>query len=554
MFKAFFQHGNYTTYEETIAFVKGKHSIEFGGIVQRQYASRYLVQTPGMSYSSLSDFLANIPSTVILELYALPKGQPSFGLTNYQYGGYLQDDYRAAHNLTLNLGIRYDYYTVAREAEGRLYNRGVDPSNPQLGAGFGPYRSANSLFDADYKGMQPRIGFAWQPNDGTVVHGGFGTLVLGHSFYSGPSNLIQASATLPFDVVLNRTQGLNAGLNYPIDPSSYPQQVAQLQQAGVLSSDLPNATIPAHNPNSYSIDRFFGIQQSFPWRVDLTLDYVGTAGRQLGTYDTENLPGRLTGIAPEPTFGEFMEYGVGVNSEYNALQAKVAKRTGNGLNIGAAYTYAKDLAYGDAILLLPSRPQDNDNIRAEYGPTLYDMRHNFKMQAIWDIPFGYLSRNRNRVDKLIADGWQISAIFTGSTGLPANISNSGSSYPADRPDPNPAVNPYLSGSRAFPGVHQFLNPQAFIKVPTSTASGAQIRGGYLGHNAMRSPGFENLDLSLAKTFAITEGVKFLLRGDAFDSFNHTNLGGLQANVASATFGQLTSATARTVQITGRISF
>ncbi len=145
MYKAFYQHGNFTTYEETIALIQGKHSIEMGGVIQRNNASRYIVQTPVLIYSSLAQFQANIPSTAVLELYQIASGQPPFGFIDYQYGGYIQDDYRISSSLTLNLGIRYDYFSIPHEYAGRFYNRGVDPANPQLGAGFGPFRPANSL-------------------------------------------------------------------------------------------------------------------------------------------------------------------------------------------------------------------------------------------------------------------------------------------------------------------------------------------------------------------------------------------------------------------------
>jgi hypothetical protein len=152
------------------------------------------------------------------------------------------------------------------------------------------------------------------------------------------------------------------------------------------------------------------------------------------------------------------------------------------------------------------------------------------------------------------EGWKVSGIFIGATGLPQNLRNTGSSYPADRPDVNPEVTRYLTGAEVFPGAHQYLNKLAFKAVPISSASGAQIRGGNLGREAIRLPGTENVDASLTKVFSFSDTVQFQLRGEAFNALNHTNLSGLSTSIASSTFGRLTEATARTMQVSGRITF
>jgi hypothetical protein len=149
------------------------------------------------------------------------------------------------------------------------------------------------------------------------------------------------------------------------------------------------------------------------------------------------------------------------------------------------------------------------------------------------------------------------------TGLPVNITDSSSSYPADRPD-RATGSPYESGYRAFRAglKHQYLNRSAFTAIAhattatslTGTASGADIRPGNLGRYSLRAPGNENADLSLAKTFEFRNGYKFKLRMDTFNTLNHTNLSGLVTTINTSTFGQLTTATPRTMQIAGRFTF
>ena len=104
------------------------------------------------------------------------------------------------------------------------------------------------------------------------------------------------------------------------------------------------------------------------------------------------------------------------------------------------------------------------------------------------------------------------------------------------------------------GLHQYLNAAAFINLPVSSLSSEQIAPGNLSYNAVRAPGLINFDASLAKAFAITERFRLRLRADTFNTLNHTNLGTLVTTLGSANFGQLTSATARTMQLTARLTF
>ena len=139
-----------------ITISHGHHLIQFGGIFQRLNSSRLDLNTANFSYSTLSDFQANIPSSVQITFDV-----PTSILHTYQMGAYVHDDYRITPNLTLNLGVRYDVFTVPKERDGRLFNRGVDPNRPYLGYGYGPYRPASSIFNGDFNNFQPRVGFAW---------------------------------------------------------------------------------------------------------------------------------------------------------------------------------------------------------------------------------------------------------------------------------------------------------------------------------------------------------------------------------------------------------
>jgi outer membrane receptor protein involved in Fe transport len=538
--------GGFYTLDESVSLIRGKHSFIIGGVVERQNTGRTDFNTAKVQFPSRQAFFSNSPSLVQITFDLNP-----FNLSAYQYGGFLQDNYKVSSNLTLNLGIRYDYYTVPQEDSGRIFNRGVDPANSQLGPGFGPYRPANSMFRSDRNNVQPRVGLAWNPGSrGTVVRAGFGVFVGPHPIFGGPIDLVQDSASQPFRIILNATQTAQAGLTYPLPRSTFPDVLAKLQSSGTISKDFANTTINPNFPDPYSMQWMAGVAQNLPGNVVFEMDYVGNHGLKENMTEALNLPNRLTGVAPKPAYSQFRYYYGGDSSSYNGLQVTLNKGLSHGFSFGGSYVWSKVMSYGQANLILQSEPQDNNNIRAEYGPAPFDLRNKFVGRALWMLPLNRWTHTDNRVGRLLLGGWQLSTIFTGQSGMPLNILNGSSSYPSDRPDPG-------TGSTYLADYHKtrkYLNPAGFSQVPISPLSKAQIRGGYLGRNAVLQPGRINVDATIGKTFSFYHGIKLQLKADTFNTFNHTNLSGLTTNISSGSFGQLSSATARTMQLTGRITF
>jgi hypothetical protein len=143
------------------------------------------------------------------------------------------------------------------------------------------------------------------------------------------------------------------------------------------------------------------------------------------------------------------------------------------------------MSFADSNLLLQAPPQDADNIRADYGPTPFDIRTTFTGNALWEIPVAEWMSLSSRPAKLLLDGWQISGVFKSHSGLPANVTNGNSFYPSDRPDTVTGAPRTMSGYRNS-GAHQYLNKAAFASVSLSSLSDAQTRGGTLGRYALRS--------------------------------------------------------------------
>jgi len=552
--------GSFTTIQEAVSFVHGRQSIQFGGIIERQIAYQIQYAPTTINYPNLAAFLADAPSSVQIQLHGdptlrtLPDGSPAFKNTRFQYGGYVQDDIKVTKNLTLNLGLRYDYFTVPVEVKDRAYNRYLDPNNPQFGPGFGPV--INKYYNPDYSGIQPRIGLAYNLSGKgkTVLRAGFAKMAMGPTFYSTVKEVYMLGPTIPFAYTLNAAQTKTSGLNYPFNANNYLSELQTLQTSGVVSTQIPvQDAEDLHYPNPYSLQWMFGIQQSLRWQMVLETNYNGNRGLNEAVSETVNLPNRVTGIAPSPTQGKQGLLGPYGRSKYASLQITLRKALSNGLTFSSAFTYARDSAEGSADLLLQGAPQDIYNRSADWGPAVNDIQMRSVTSAIWELPLTHWADMTGPVSNLLLRGWQLSGVFTAQTGLPANITNVLSSNGPDRPNAcGCGVPTYLSGYQT--GVNQLLNPAAFISVPISALSGEQIAGGNLSYNAVRAPGLVNLDAALAKTFMLTERFRFRLRAETFNTLNHTSLTGLVTTLGTANFGRLTQATARSMQLAAQLTF
>ncbi len=529
--------GTYTG-EENISTIRGKHTLEFGAIYQRLRSGRHDDTTTTFSYSNTTDFFNNVPNQVQINFPLLP-----FSLHMDQIGGFVQDNFRATSNLTISMGIRYDYWTVPKEAQNRLYNRNPGP----LGLGTGTLRSPNDLYNPDGPNFSPRIGLAWSvgSNRKTVLRAGSGIFYNPHTLFGGPIDDVLDNPNVPFRLTLAKAQASAQGLNYPLN------KAALMNQLEANGTPVATTSISGNFPNPYSIQWYAGVQRELPFGMVLDTSYVGNRGLHLNMVRNVNLPDRVTGVVPDPAFGSFRYYDTSDASWYDSWQTSLSKSLSHGLNFGVNYTWANNISYGDADLQLQAAPQDNNNIRAERGPTPYDIRHSFRANFLYTPEILRWTGLHSHTAKTLIDGWQFSGILVANTGLPVNVINGNSANSTDRPDLNTGVNSVNSN---YQSTLVLLNPAAFVNVPLSVASGLEMRPGDLGRYALRAPGMWNLDFSTAKNFAINERFKLQLRGDAFNSLNHTNLSGLVVDTSKSNFGRLTSATSRSVQIGAKLIF
>jgi outer membrane receptor protein involved in Fe transport len=522
--------------EENISLTRGRHTIEFGGIILRLNDGRIDDTTTTFSYSNTADFLTNTPNQIQINFPL-----SLFQVHMYQLGGFVQDSFRVTPNLTINAGLRYDYWTVPKERDGRLFTRETGP----LGVGTGPFRPPSSVYASSWPNFGPRIGLAWSLGSDrkTVIRAGAGIFFNSHPLYTGVIDDVLDNPNVPFRLTLSRTQALSQNLSFPLDKFRIRDQ---LEANG---TPIATTSIDRGYPNPYSMQWTLGVQRSLPFGLVLDTAFVGNRAVHISIDRMANLPDRVTGVVPDPQYGSYRYYDGSDASWYDSWQTALSKNFASGLNFGVSYNWSHNLSYGDADLQLVTVPQDFNNIRADKGPTPYDIRHSFKANFLYMPPVLQWTGWQSRAAKLLADGWQISGILVATTGLPGNVTNGSSANSTDRPDAA-GIDPVLSNRTSL----QYLNAAAFLAVPIATASGEEVRPGNLGRYSIRVPGMWNLDLSAVKNFAVTERFKVQLRGDAFNSLNHTNLGGLVTNFAASNFGQLTSATSRSIQIGAKLIF
>ena len=506
--------------------------------------------------SDLADLLLGFPYTVNIGLQLTNPETKSWELH-----GFVQDEWQLNSHLSLFYGVRYEYQNPYYEANNNYSN--YDPtSNTILLAGHGGNSAA--LVNADKNNFGPRVGFAYQFSNKTVLRAGYG-------IYYSPENDAREDVltkNYPFNNQQLFFNDIFSGFPaYTLD-AGVPRDTTIHIPTGAASIDPTDSNQISNsksqsvfyvNPNfrtGYSQLYNITLQREIAPSTSLEVGYVGSQGRKLpyGVGDI-NLDSRITDV-----LGHIQaQYSIG-NSNYNSLQVKLTKRYSNYMSFLVAYTYGRSLDNGPAPFNLGRNhdaPQDAFNIAAEYGLSSNDITHNVVGSFIYNLPFGkgrkFLS-NANTFERLLLGGWQLNGITELHTGLPYNIIDNGNdqNHVGLRPD---LVGDPKIDNPTYGRLGQYFDPTAFKK-PTCTAP-ATVCPGDLGRNAFKGPGFINLDTSLFKDFAITERYTLQFRFEAFNVLNHPSFANPNSDLHdSATFGRVTgtSSGARQLQFALKLKF
>jgi hypothetical protein len=237
-----------------------------------------------------------------------------------EHGFFVQDDWRMTSRLTLNLGLRYDYFAVPTERDQRLFNR----DNPY---GFGPLRSPNSVYESDKGGFGPRAGFAYLLDSAgkTVLRGGFAVMVSRIPLEGLVQDLVSNAADEPNRVEFTRADAQRLNLSYPVTNASVLPLVK-----GAASGTIFGNVFAADIRNPVSYQRMLSVQRQIGSDYSIEVAYVGNRGAYMPLAFEWNRPDRITGLRPNPAYGTFRWYSSADASHFNSLQTTFADGTARG--------------------------------------------------------------------------------------------------------------------------------------------------------------------------------------------------------------------------------
>jgi len=505
---------------DTLTWVRGRHTIKAGFDIRHAVTHDTLQPQEFLAF----DGIHNFEGAQALQLSTL--GYNEIGVQNTNYGLFVQDDIRLTPKFTLNLGLRYEYNTVL---QGDLIGN-FDIATLTLDPIGKP------LYNPDRNNFGPRVGFSWDPfgHGKTVLRGGFGV------FYSpmltgaalGLGNNYQQAFNFNFFQLLFGTRTCTPfySLTYPV-PNPLPDCTPPLP-ANVTGLDK-------NIRDTYSLHWSLGVQHEILRNTILETSYVanrGVKGPAGAAYAGEELNLSPFPFAPNqlsPDFGQVRRFGNFINSNYESLQVSLRRRVSKGVTLDANYTYAHET--DDAVNILTSAYQNSHNPKLDYSSGDIDVRHNFTLGAVWELPVA------SSLPKRLAEGWQISTLFQARGGLPYNIAVAPPFLGTDQIRPNLTGEPLTfagSNTPGYPG-HPQINPAAFAAPPNG-------QYGDLGRNTGRGPGFTQWDLSFAKTTQIRERVSVQFRGELFNILNHPNFANPDGYLTDANFGISTATIANHV--------
>jgi len=495
------------------------------------------------------------------------------------YAPYFEDTWRIKQNLTLNLGLRYEYWGTP---ENVLQFPSVDSRFGQglSGATFPSVFTAKQ--QADKNNFAPRIGIAYTPHfwnrilggDKTVIRAGYGI------YYDGIfTNILDNSAGASPNGVSPRIVG-RSSQNNGRGFANTTGVLAALQPT--LSPFSAVSSVSSHLLNPLTHQWNLNIQRSLPGGFIATAAYVGTRGEHLFVNQ------ELNPFGVNPNFGSVTVRTNGGDSIYHSGQFLLERPFKHGLLLRGAYTYSKFIDDQSEVFITSggsSRAEDLRNQHIDRGPSAFDRRHRFTLAYLYELPYVHNHGNAFMTAlNAITSGWQTSGTITFSTGAPEtfidNFDANGDTFNNDRPSlGNPKVPINYSAACLDPngtcntGVGFSFDGSTFVDFNSSfgfdpvtgnfTATKNDFhyyvvlgQNGNLGRNTYTSPGFQFWNLSAQKTISLKEHYKFIVRGEFYNAFNHPNLGIPTLALTSSHFGDTarTINGGRTVVLWGKFSF
>jgi hypothetical protein len=511
---------NVYNYVDNVTWVHGNHQFKLGADVRRYLFNGYNVNpnqlifsgfrtadpnTPsGSTGSDIADYLLGLPTQVITF-----DGDPGGNTRKLEFAAYAQDDWKISPDLTLNYGLRWEYY-------GRITEKRNEQSlwapecNCMRIAGVD---ASPGLVDNDLNNFAPRFGLAWRPY--------------------GERTVVRAAAGIFFDNDMRHNSEVFTNPPFFFTREyNFPESLSNPFMAAAISSTLRPATFDKRYRDTYAEHWSVGIQHGISSDFLAEIAYVGNHSLKARRLRNVNQP--LNGVQPYPGFAQILLFEQAGSSNYHAVQVRIDRRFSEGLAFTSAYTW------GHAIDDRPGQgggfSQDNYNLRAERGNADFDVRQRWVVTGTYQLPFW---------DGKPWGGWSLSAIST---------LQSGPHFTVTLPPPagifggRPNTVPGADWKPSDQGPDQWINPAAF----QSPAPGAF---GDLGRNTLTGPGLYNLDVSVMKTHRLGDSGQFQMRADFFNVLNHPNFG-LPNSVMGPSLGLIsaTSSPERQIQVGVKLGF
>ena len=545
---------------DNLGWLRGSHSLKLGAEVRfvRLYTDRLGGTT--YSYSNLTNFLANTASSVAyLGDVSAPSpfnnGATGNRLAKQEYYiAYAQDEWKIRPNLTFNYGLRYEYYSPLREDKNRQVVFDIDKGVI--------LPSDSTIYTAVKTNFGPRLALTWSPNpNGSSIFGGGKTVIRGgFGINYGPGQTEDQIQPIESDRISSTLSNV---------ANAFPANIATIVANFIANPNNRSYQPRAYDRANYSVpERVFtysgSMQQELPYKMVLTLAYVGSQGRNLFLRSVANqIVAVRTNVNPANAaivireFSIVTENGAGQNptvqnpyaeidykrsgghDSYNALQVALARRFSTGVTLNAQYTFGRsygNTAGSNEALTAGNIARNTAGFDYDNGYNNFDVRHTFNVSGIYSLPWG---KNLSGVSRTLLAGWDVGTIVNGRSGLPIpvqitrpdflyvdaagvfyaspaagrtaviNTPGGGNSRNVRRPDLIAGVNPFINKDRTI------LNPAAFA-IPKPGTFGNLVR------NQIHGPRFFQQDMIVSKKFAITESANIEFRGEVFNVFNVTN--------------------------------
>lgn len=561
-------------FRDVLTNVIGNHVLKIGGEYRIDLNSNAEIGLARPLYTFIQQWNFANGTPIFYEIATDLTGTPARNNAEFktsELAFFVQDDWKFRPNLTLNLGLRWSYYSPIRVTNGVIGNLRLDENGGLAGAVID---TDEQLFDSDWNNFGPQVGLAWSParfNDRMVIRTGFGigydrlpNALLSNARRNPPNgNNFGLCCAGPWDPFLGgqiqytiSTDG--SILGFPRNP---------LLGGGVGPNGLPlNGAIeiygsPRELPAAYVYRYSLDTQYEIGWNLVGTIGYQGSMGRHF----VRILPLHIMAPTTNPRISAAYFASPDVNTNFNAMIARLQGRFSRQLQFDINYRFSKSL---DTTSFEAPTATTNQSFpvdqREEYGPSDFDVRHNVTASALWDIP---IFRNRSSWEGKLLGGWQINGIVTYHTGFPwtpriFGCLQGNTSQNANFCDPRPTS--YTGAQPDANTNDNFLRPGGIFGAPGTSIFGTAFDTNdpfanppAIGRNTFRGPKYFNVDMSFVKSFGmpefgwLDENARLDVRFNFFNIFNTLNLAHFNS-LSDPTRVQLNAFGVATSALSGRV--